>query len=387
MRVLVIHNFYRSENASGENLSVRDEIDGLRSLGWEVEALTADSDVIGLGHVPLHDLAIRPIYSRRSVLRVREAIRRFRPHVALVENLFPLHSPWVVRTLHDADVPVAAGVRSYRMVCVKSTLFRDGEACRDCIGSRFNLPAIRHGCYQNSRTRSVPMAASLALHRSTFASIDRFLAVSDHVRDEMIGAGFDAARIAVRPNFVDDPGEPDGADGEGFVFAGRLTEDKGVAEMIDGWRRSEVWRHESLRIAGSGPLEGLVRDAAVDASVIPLGLVDHEEMMQVVRDAAVTVVPSSWPEPFGRGVVEAAARARPSLVSRRGGVAGLVVDDVTGWIVDPTPEGLAEGFRRAADRNARRRAGDAARRRYLERYTRASSLGVLDEHLRDLATR
>ena len=26
MRVLVIHNFYRSENASGENLSVRDEI-------------------------------------------------------------------------------------------------------------------------------------------------------------------------------------------------------------------------------------------------------------------------------------------------------------------------------------------------------------------------
>ncbi len=67
LRALVIHNFYRSENASGENLSVHDEISGLRTLGWDVEVISADSDVIGSGTIPLGELALRPIYSRRSV--------------------------------------------------------------------------------------------------------------------------------------------------------------------------------------------------------------------------------------------------------------------------------------------------------------------------------
>lgn len=383
-RVLVIHNFYRSENASGENLSVLDEVAGLRSLGWEVELVSADSDVIGDGTIPLADLALRPIYSRRSVDRVREAISRFRPHVALVENLFPLHSPWVIRTLRSAGVPVAAGVRSYRMFCASSTLFRDGAICRDCIGSRMNLPAIRHGCYQGSVVRTAPLATSLALHRRTFRSVDTLLAVSEFVRDELIATGFPADRIVVRPNFVSDPGPPDAAAGAGFLFAGRLTPDKGVAEMLDGWRRSEVWRDQTLRVAGSGLLAPLVANQEPRLRVEALGLVRHDQVLTEVRAAAVTVVPSLWPEPFGRGVIEAAARGRGSLVCRSGGVASLVDDGVTGWIADPDAEGLSRAFRRAADPDGQIRAGLAARARYEERYTRATSLGILDRELEQL---
>lgn len=385
MRVLVIHNFYRSENASGENLSVLDEVDGLRDHGWDVEMITSDSDVITEGDVPVVDLAVRPVFSARSVRRVRASVKRFRPHVALVENLFPLHSPWIIRTLRHAGVPVAAGVRSYRMFCARSTIYRDGSVCRDCVGSTMNLPAIRHGCYQNSPLKTVPMAASLALHRSTFASIDRYLAVSDYVRDELISVGFDPARIVVRPNFVDDPGTLGGAPGDGFLFAGRLGEDKGVAQMIDGWKRSEAWHTQRLQVAGTGPLSELVADAAADFNVAPLGLVPHDEILDVVRDAAVTVVPSMWPEPFGRGVIEAAARGRAALVTASGGVGSLVEDGVTGWIGEPTVDGLAEGFRRAADQSAQVQFGAAARQRFLQRYTREASIGVLDEELRGLA--
>lgn len=385
MRALVIHNFYRSENASGENLSVLDEVDGLRGRGWDVELITSDSDVITEGDVPLSDLGVRPVFSARSVRRVRDAMKRFRPHVALVENLFPLHSPWVIRTLRNGGVPVAAGVRSYRMICARSTIYRDGAICRDCVGSTMNLPAVRHGCYQNSPLRTIPMAASLALHRSTFGSIDRYLAVSEYVRTELIDAGFDGSRIVVRPNFVNDPGPVDGTPAQDFVFAGRLTEDKGVAEMLAGWKQSEVWREQTLQIAGTGRLAHLAQQAAADLNITALGLVPHHEMLQIVRDAAVTVVPSSWPEPFGRGVIEAAARGRASLVSSSGGVASLVDDDVTGWTADPSPEGLAQGFRRAADRAAQLRCGIAARERFLDRYTRDASIGVLDEQLRELA--
>jgi glycosyltransferase involved in cell wall biosynthesis len=388
MRALVIHNFYRSENASGENLSVLDEIAGLRDLGWDIELIGADSDVIGTIDGPLFKLGLRPIYSSRSVRRTAEAIKRFRPNVALVENVFPLHSPWVIRTLRTAGVPVAAGVRSYRMVCAGSTLFRDGSHCDDCVGSFANLPAIRHGCFQDSRMRTVPIAASLALHRSTFRQIDTFLAVSEHVRDELAAAGFPADRIVIRPNFVPDPGPPDvtvaGAD---FIFGGRLVPEKGIDLMIEAWRRSEVWKTSTLRVAGTGPMGEFLGALDPKFRVEQLGLVEHEALMEVVRTSAVTVVPSIWPEPFGRGVIEAAARARPSLVCRSGGLQGLVVDGETGWIADPDPDDFAAGFRRAADPEAQIATGAAARQRFVERYTSEVSVGILHDTLMGLAVR
>ena len=387
LRALVFHNYYRSENASGENLSVADEIDGLRALGWDVELVSADSDVNADGLIPYGELALRPIYSGRSVQRTRDAIKRFRPHVALVENVFPLHSPAVIKTLRASGVPVAAGVRSYRMVCAAATLFRDGEACNDCVGSRVNLPAIRHGCFQESALRTVPIAASLRIHRSTLKSVDTYLAVSEFVRDELVRAGFAGERIIVRPNFVLDPGVGGRSAGNGFVFGGRLTDDKGIEQMVLGWQRSGVWARQRLRIAGSGPLEHLVRDADPSFNIDHLGLLAHDQMMNEIDQAAVAVIPSAWPEPFGRGVIEAAARGRASLVTRSGGLPSLIEDGVSGWICELDPDSLAEGFRRAADPSQQAKCGDAARRTYEQRFTREVSIGVLDDALRRLAER
>lgn len=385
MRALVVHNYYRSENASGENLSVLDEIEGLRSMGWDVEVVSADSDAISSDRGSLARVALRPIFGGRSVGHTREAIGRFRPDVALVENLFPLHSPWVIRTLTDAGVPVAAGVRSYRMWCAASTMFRDGRFCADCVVSRTNLPAIRHGCYQESAVRTAPLAVSLAVHRPTWRRVGRFLPVSEYVRDRLVDTGVPADRIVVRPNFVDDPGEPPPwTDGNVFVFAGRLTADKGVDTMIEAWRRSEVWRSGELRIAGSGQFDDLVRAQDPSFRISPLGLVDNDTLLDLLRRSHVMVMPSIWPEPFGRGVIEAASLGRPSLVTRTGGLQHLVVDGETGWVADPTVDALEAGFRRAAVHADQRRTGAAARERYLEFFTREVSLGILDSTLRDL---
>jgi glycosyltransferase involved in cell wall biosynthesis len=386
MRVLVVHNFYRSENASGENLSVTDEIVGLRAAGWDVEVLSADSDVIADGIVPMPELAIRPLYSGLSNERINDALQRFRPHVALVENVFPLHSPAIIRTMRARGVPVAAGVRSYRMLCAASSLYRNGAICRECIGSRSNFPAIRHGCFQESSRRTAPIAVSLRMHRSTFRSIDAFLAVSDFVRDELIAAGFDSERIVVRPNFVDDPGANEPL-GDGFVFGGRLTDDKGIEPMVTGWQRSGVWEKQKLRIAGSGPLEQLVRDADPKFRIEHLGLVPHPRMLELIAASAVTVVPSLWPEPFGRGVIEAAARGRAALVTRSGGLPELVEDGVTGWVSDLDADSISESFRRAADPAAQRDSGTRARARFEQRFTRDVSLAILDDTLRRLAAK
>jgi len=385
LRVLVIHNFYRSANASGENLSVRDEIDGLRRRGWDISFVGTSSDSIASRHVSQAALVVRPTYSFSSARRVRQAVREVRPQVALIENLFPLHSPWVIRVLHAAGVPTAAGVRSYRMSCAAATHFRDGSQCHDCLGTLLKTPAVRHGCYRDSRLATVPIAFSQTVHASTWHLIDRFLPVSDFVGDHLARIGIDPGRISVRPNFAPDHGTTPGH-GTDVLFAGRLTAEKGIGLLLDAWRRSGAKRSERLLVAGTGPLDQLVRSAPPRDRVVFLGLLDRPAMLDAMRACRLVAMPSIWDEPFGRVVIEAASIGRPAIVSDRGALPALVEDGVTGWVSAPDPAAMANALDASTDPGESQRRGLAARTRYERCYTEERSLDVLDRILTELAT-
>ena len=87
-----------------------------------------------------------------------------------------------------------------------------------------------------------------------------------------------------------------------------------------------------------------------------------------MRRAAFTVAPSLLPESFGIVALEAAAAGKPTIASALGGLADVVVDGETGFLVPP---GDVEGLRGALERLAgdpalRERMGEAARARAAE---------------------
>jgi glycosyltransferase involved in cell wall biosynthesis len=61
--------------------------------------------------------------------------------------------------------------------------------------------------------------------------------------------------------------------------------------------------------------------------------------------SSIVVVPSIWPEPFGIIALEANYLGSPVIASRIGGLPEIILDGVTGFLVDPAdPEALAEGI-------------------------------------------
>ena len=66
-----------------------------------------------------------------------EQLRRFRPDVVHVHNLFPNFGK---RWLRTWDGPMVATMHNYRPICPAATLFRDGRVCRDCLGVRIDAP-------------------------------------------------------------------------------------------------------------------------------------------------------------------------------------------------------------------------------------------------------
>lgn len=385
MRVLVVHNRYRSGVPSGENRVVDDEVALLRSSGVEVETYIRESDEIdAFGPLERAALAVRPVISLQAARELRRLIAAFRPEVVHLHNPFPLISPWVVRVARAAGVPVVQTVHNYRHGCPSGLLFRDDAVCEDCLGRALPWPAVLHGCYRGSRAQSAVMAAAAFAHRGTWRLVDRFLAVSDFAAAKLVEAGIAPGRVVVKPNAVADPGPPD-PPGDGFLYAGRLSEEKGVQLLLEAWRISGLGARTTLSIAGDGPLAPLVREAAASLPGLRwLGALDRGDVAAAMRASRAVVLPSVCHEALPTTVLEAFAHGRAVVATDRGALRDLVGDGA-GWLAPPEPAVLAAALRAATEPRAAARAGARARARYEAAFTPAAVLAALLDAYRAVA--
>tara|TARA_R110002110_G_scaffold263040_2_gene478715 strand:+ start:36 stop:2165 length:2130 start_codon:yes stop_codon:yes gene_type:complete len=377
MRVVIAHNRYRSENPSGENRVVESDIEQLRADGVEVYPYIRDSDEItNWTAAGKAGLAVRPLVSPADAIAFRQMLRRVRPDIVHLHNPFPIISPWIVRTAKAERIPVVQTVHNYRHVCVNGIHFRDGNPCTECVGKTFPWPAVQHGCYQGSRARSLPMAAAVTAHRGTWDLVDRFLPVGEAVADHLRALGIADNRIEVRPNVVDDPGEPAPL-GEGVLFVGRLSEEKGVRALLEAWRTINLDDRHSLSIAGDGELRHEVEAAASsDPSLRYLGLLSKAKLDDAYRRCAIVVGPSLCHESDGISIVAALSHGRPAITTNIGAPPTIVGEDA-GWIVAPDSAGLAGGLRAAlSDRAELEQRSMRARSKYLAERAPKSGLGL-----------
>jgi glycosyltransferase involved in cell wall biosynthesis len=366
MKVVVAHNRYSSAQPSGENTIVDAEIAQLTAAGVEVLPFLRSSDEIGA--LPLAAkalLPVSPIYAPAAQRALIRLIRENRPDVLHLHNPYPLISPWIVRTAHAHGLPVVQTVHNYRQVCASGLYFRDGHICHDCRGRAVPLPAVRHRCYRGSVAQSAIMATTLTVHRGTWRSVERYLALTDAIAAHLRGYGIAADRIVVKPNALPDPGDG-GPAGEGFLFAGRLSAEKGLELLLDAWRRHPDGALGPLRIVGDGPLRPVAEAAARErADVVFLGPTDEAGVRAQMLAAAVVLVCSTWDDVLPTVIIRALANGRPVLGTALGGIPYLVGE--AGWTVPPDPAALAAALPVARD-GAAKLAG-AARSRYLATFT------------------
>ncbi|MGK5737808.1 glycosyltransferase [Micromonospora sp. URMC 103] len=328
MRIVVAHNRYREAQPSGENTIVDAEIAQLTAAGVEVVPFLRSSDEIpSMSTAAKALLPISPIWAPRAQHDLSRLITEHRPDVLHLHNPYPLLSPWVVRTAHRHGVPVVQTVHNYRQVCSSGIYFRDGVICQDCRGRTLGVPAIKHRCYRDSAAQSALMATTLAVHRGTWRSVDRYVALTTAIADHLRDYGIPDERIVVKPNAVPDPGRPAPL-GDGFLYMARLSPEKGVDLLLDAWRRHPVGALGTLRVAGDGELRPLVEAAAAERpDVVYLGQLDRAGVRSAVEASAVVIAASMWHDVLPTVIIEALASGRPVLGTALGGIPYLVGAD------------------------------------------------------------
>ena len=137
--------------------------------------------------------------------------------------------------------------------------------------------------------------------------------------------------------------------GQGALFAGRLSPEKGPAEAIDIARAAgmpidvygDVYDPEYSR-------EQIDPRRSWPGVTVRQG-VPRASLWQAMARAAVVLFPARWDEPFGMAAAEAQACGTPVVAFRRGGLGEVIMDGVTGFLVPPDDvRAAAEAVSKAA---------------------------------------
>jgi glycosyltransferase involved in cell wall biosynthesis len=375
MKILLVHNRYRSGAPSGENRVVDQEGEALEALGHEVIRFGRSSDEIGQWPLAKKaSLPARTVWSRETRRDLTALLRERRPAVVHVHNTFPLLSAAVLYACRDARVPVVATIHNYRLACANGAFFRDGKVCHDCAGS-LPVAAVRHGCYRESRAATAPVALAMSVHRNAWKSlVSAYIFISAAQRDLLSESGLAPDRVFVKYNLIPRRSRPHVERTPTVVYAGRLDEAKGARLLMAGWDRYLERPGQpglNLVVVGGGPLEGEMRAwASARPSVELTGTVSGERCAEYMSRGRAVVLPSTWEETFGLVAVEAMAAGVPPVAAAHGSFPELITPGVDGALFRPgDPAALALAIADVESNPGRYEDyGDQARKTYEERF-------------------
>jgi len=272
--------------------------------------------------------------------QVALAMRRWQDRVDLFHVYYPSALPGAgIYKVLGGRRPVVATLNFYAAFCPIGTALCPDAVCGfsqrvRCL-TRRRKPALK--------PLSVPYAAACPALFALARRADRYIALSQVVKELYVAQGYPASRMDVIPSYVERQAASftarvaDERSPLNILYVGALFEIKGVDVLIRAFSRlAEHDTHVHLTIVGDGPeaepLKELVLELGVGERVSFIGWVPHEMVGQYYASADIFVHPGIWAEPFGRTILEAMQSRLPVVVSDVGappevaGDAGLVFE-------------------------------------------------------------
>ena len=388
MKILLVHNFYGSAAPSGENSAFISETTLLRNRGHSIVEFTRNSDeLLHRGFYGTVKGALGTVWNPASVHNLKSVLRTIVPEIVHVHNTFPILSPSVLYATRELNIPTVMTLHNYRIGCSAATALRSDRPCTLCLDKKSVLPALRYGCYRDSRIATMPVALMIRLHntkKTWTKNVDAFITLTEFQKEKMIQFGIPEASLFVKPHFFENPPEPLAwkQRESKVIFIGRLYNAKGIHILIDSWKK---WGKDAmpLEIIGDGPMKNeLMRAAGTsDAarSISFLGNLPHAEAMKRLSSAKLLILPSLCFEGFPMVVQEAYAYGVPVSASNIGSLPHLITENRTGALFAPgnTESLLASVQRLLADDTQLRTLGSQAKQEFDSKYTAGKNYDML----------
>jgi len=251
----------------------------------------------------------RIFWNREASKKLEKIIKKEKPDLAHLHNIFGHLSPSIIYTLKKHNISVILTLHDYKLFYPSFT-------------------------FRNSFSRNL-IDFLEAIWLKNILKIDRkidiFIAPSRFLRKIAIERGIAEEKIVFVPNFIfldkfRNLGHTGAnASGKYFLYFGRLSEEKGVDLLIKTFlkfsKKNSDWK---LKIAGEGPqkkeLEKLSRN---NNKIEFLGKRNIKELKTLIKNSFAIVLPSVWPENMPYSALESMAMSKAIIATNIGGLPQL----------------------------------------------------------------
>ncbi len=404
MRILIAVHHFPPTFGGGAEWRAHRTARGLRQAGHQVQVVCVDSITQGDGQALAH---VETIYQGVPVQRlsfnlsqspapflwgyrnplvgqyVGELLKSFRPHVLHLISGY-LMSGSVIEAAQALGVPTVVTLTDFWFLCPRITLVRSDDslcttpadplACTLCLRKeqrRYRLANRWSGGLVGQALSFIWQKSGDDLLAAVRQRKDYLFALLDTI-DVVISPSqflkelFEAQNVSPRRFLymrqgldVSDWAEakPKRSDGRLRIgYIGQMARHKGVDVLVEAFRRLRPG-DPAPRLILYGDTAQFPRFAARlrkqvtgQQAIVFAGTFEHSQIGRIHAGVDVLVVPSMWYENSPNVILEAFATGTPVVVSRLGGMAELVTDDVNGFHFQPgNAEALARVLQRFID--------------------------------------
>lgn len=369
MKILLIHNQYLEKG--GEDEVVKAEAQLLAEHGHKVILYKKSNESIGkLSFFKKALFFLQELkYSKAVYREVKEIIKREKPDIAHVHNIFVCITPSVYFALKEENVPIVQSLHNYRFFCIRGTFFGKGRICEKCKDKKF-FNAVLRKCWRSSFLSSFFLARLLCKSESFFKKIDSYIVTSEFSRNKFIELGLDKEKMFLKVNFLTIEPEGNSRDYNYALFLGRLVDYKGIETLMNAFKISPSF---NLKIIGDGPLKKEVQGfASTHSNIEWLGRIGRDAVLEAIRNSTFVIFPSECFENMPMVILESFVFSKPVLASNLGAIKEFVIDGVNGILFEPGNEkdlAVKLSYLFSHD-NERMEMGKNANRIYRERFSK-----------------
>jgi glycosyltransferase involved in cell wall biosynthesis len=398
LKILLAHNFYGSAAPSGENSVYLAEKELLKSHEHSIIEFSRHSDEIrDRGFLGKLQGGLVTPWNPFTAKKIRQLLKTEKPDILHVHNTFPLLSPSIFHAVKEFPTATVLTLHNYRIFCAAAIPMRNSNICTECLEKQSIFPALKYGCYRESRLNTLPLTIMIGLHRrlGTWSRlIDAFIALTEFQKDKMVKAGLPAEVVHVKPHFYPDPPLPLPwrEREEKIVFIGRMGKEKGVHILIEAWR---LWGESApkLEMIGEGPEWRRIRESVhgtkVEDKITFLGQLPFSKGQELLAKAKLLVLPSLCFEGFPMVIREAFALGVPVAASRIGAIPFIIKEGINGVMFKPGDStDLLKMVKPLWENSVKLSVmAEAARKEFEEKYTADTNYDILMEIYREAILR
>tara|TARA_B100001287_G_scaffold251814_1_gene233310 strand:+ start:264 stop:1409 length:1146 start_codon:yes stop_codon:yes gene_type:complete len=318
VKILIVHNKY--SQLGGEDVAVDNEIE-LLSDYFNVETIFFKNEI--KSYLSQFIYFIRN-NNKTSVSELEKKIKEFQPDIAYVHNTWFKASLAIFNVLRKHNIKTLVKLHNFRYDCTRFFLkhnhLKTDHTCPKC-GMINKRSSFFNKYFKESFLKSVFM---IIYGKKYFKILNRYelkiLVLTNFHKKYLTSLGIQSSKIYVSRNPIKMNNKKlDNSKKNYFVYSGRISEEKGVNELINAFLDSNI-KDFGLKIVGDGPDLKKLKNKYSKNNIEFLGLIPNKESLKIIENSIAVITATKLYEGQPMLLCEASSLGVPSIFPNFGGI-------------------------------------------------------------------